>query len=64
VAGRLLVGCGLLVALTGLWMTLFYAPPDGTGALHFVRMLFPEAGTAFDIGEKECDSPRGQPQLL
>ena len=23
VAGRLLVGCGLLVGLTGLWMTLF-----------------------------------------
>src|SRR5438552_2929455 len=27
VAGRLLVACGLLVGLTGLWMTLFYAPP-------------------------------------
>jgi len=32
VAGRLLVACGLVVALTGLRMTLFYAPPDGTGA--------------------------------
>ena len=41
VAGRLLVGCGLLVASTGLWMTLFYAPPDGTGALLFVsRIVF------------------------
>src|SRR5207248_2323963 len=37
VAGRLLVGCGLLVGLTGLWMTLFYAPPDGTGVLLLSR---------------------------
>jgi uncharacterized membrane protein YozB (DUF420 family) len=44
VAGRLLVGCGLLVALTGLWMTLFYAPPDGTGVLLFVsRIVFGSA---------------------
>src|SRR5919204_5785829 len=41
VAGRLLVGCGLLVALTGLWMTLFYAPPDGTGPLLYAsRIVF------------------------
>ncbi len=32
-AGRLLVGCGLLVGLSGLWMTLFYPWPDGDGAL-------------------------------
>jgi uncharacterized membrane protein YozB (DUF420 family) len=44
VAGRLLVGCGLLVALTGLWMTLFYAPADGTGVLLFVsRIVFGSA---------------------
>jgi uncharacterized membrane protein YozB (DUF420 family) len=44
VAGRLLVGCGLLVALTGLWMTLFSAPPDGTGGLLFVsRIVFGSA---------------------
>jgi uncharacterized membrane protein YozB (DUF420 family) len=44
VAGRLLVACGLLVALTGLWMTLFYAPPDGTGVLLFVsRIVFGSA---------------------
>jgi hypothetical protein len=44
VAGRLLVACGLLVALSGLWMTLFYAPPDGTGALLFVsRIVFGSA---------------------
>jgi hypothetical protein len=44
VAGRLLVACGLLVALSGLWMTLFYAPADGTGALLFVsRIVFGSA---------------------
>lgn len=26
IAGRILVPCGLLAALTGLWMTLFYSP--------------------------------------
>src|SRR5438067_7886685 len=45
--GRLLVGCGLLVALTGLWMTVFYAPPDGSGLLLFVsRIVF---GTAMVV---------------
>ena len=40
-AGRLLVGWGLLVALSGLWMTLFYAPPDNSGLLLFgFRLLF------------------------
>ena len=44
VAGRLLVGCALLVALTGLWMTLFYAPPDNSGPLLFVsRIVFGSA---------------------
>jgi hypothetical protein len=44
VAGRLLVTCGLLVALTGLSMTLFYTPPDATGALLFVsRIVFGSA---------------------
>src|SRR5919199_99894 len=32
-AGRLLVVCGLLVGLSGLWMTLFYPWPAGDGAL-------------------------------
>jgi uncharacterized membrane protein len=46
-AGRLLVACGLLVALTGLWMTLFYAAPDNSGALLFVsRILFGSAMVA------------------
>jgi hypothetical protein len=40
-AGRLLVACGLLVGLTGLWMTLFYAPPDGSGyLLYAARIVF------------------------
>src|SRR3712207_8253453 len=33
VAGRLLIACGLLVGLSGLWMTLFYPWPDGDGEL-------------------------------
>ena len=44
VAGRLLVGCGLLVGLTGLWMTLFYAPPDNSGLVLFAsRIVFGSA---------------------
>jgi uncharacterized membrane protein len=35
-AGRVLVGCGLLVGLSGLWMTLFY---PRTSALVFVTRL-------------------------
>ncbi|WP_088102932.1 DUF2306 domain-containing protein [Halalkalibacter urbisdiaboli] len=43
-AGRLLVSCGLLVGLSGLWMTLFYPRPDGTGELLYVlRLLFGSA---------------------
>ena len=43
-AGRLLVGCGLLVGLSGLWMTLFYPWPDGDGALLYaLRLLFGSA---------------------
>src|SRR5262249_9257057 len=40
-AGRLVVLCGLLVGLSGLWMTLFYPWPDGDGALLYIfRLLF------------------------
>jgi uncharacterized membrane protein YozB (DUF420 family) len=38
-AGRLLVPCGLLVGLSGLWMTLFYSRPPGTGELLYVLRL-------------------------
>jgi uncharacterized membrane protein len=44
VAGRLLVVCGLLVGLSGLWMTLFYPWPEGDGALLYAfRLLFGSA---------------------
>jgi hypothetical protein len=43
-AGRLLVACGLLVGLTGLWMTLLYARAEGTGDLLYVfRLAFASA---------------------
>src|SRR3954453_12940798 len=43
-AGRLLVPCGLLVGLSGLWMTLFYPRPAGTGdLLTAFRLLFGSA---------------------
>jgi hypothetical protein len=43
-AGRLLVLCGLLVGLSGLWMTLFYSRADGTGDLLYAfRLLFGSA---------------------
>jgi uncharacterized membrane protein len=46
-AGRLLVGCGLLVGLSGLWMTLFYARAPGTGELLYaLRLLFGSAMVA------------------
>ena len=44
VAGRLLVVCGLLVGLSGLWMTLFYPWPKGDGVLLYgFRLLFGSA---------------------
>ena len=43
-AGRLLVPCGLLVGLSGLWMTVFYPYPAGDGALlSALRLLFGSA---------------------
>jgi uncharacterized membrane protein len=44
IAGRLVVLCGLLVGLSGLWMTLFYPWPQGDGALLYAfRLLFGSA---------------------
>lgn len=41
VAGRLLIPSGLVAALSGLWMTLFYPWPDGDGViLYGLRLLF------------------------
>lgn len=43
-AGRLLVPLGLIVALSGLWMTQFYPRPEGSGDLLYVfRLLFGSA---------------------
>jgi uncharacterized membrane protein len=43
-SGRVLVICGLTVALTGLWMTQFYPWPVGDGeALYLLRLLFGSA---------------------
>lgn len=40
-AGWVLVGGGLLVGLSGLWMTIFYSQPGGTNDLLFAfRILF------------------------
>jgi uncharacterized membrane protein YozB (DUF420 family) len=46
-AGRLLVPCGLIAALSGLWMTLFYPRPDDVGELVTVfRLVFGSAMAA------------------
>jgi uncharacterized membrane protein len=42
VTGRLIVPCGLVVALSGLWMTLFYPTPDGV-LLVVLRLVFGSA---------------------
>ena len=40
-AGRVLTVCGLLVALSGLWMTLFYLPsPNSGGLVYAFRLVF------------------------
>jgi uncharacterized membrane protein len=38
-AGRLLAPCGLMAALTGLWMTQFYPWPPGDGWLVYLERL-------------------------
>ncbi|WP_083502473.1 DUF2306 domain-containing protein [Sphaerimonospora mesophila] len=46
-AGRILVVCGLVAALSGLWMTMFYPRPEGDGDLLAVfRLVF---GTAMAV---------------
>jgi uncharacterized membrane protein len=41
IAGWFLIPCGLVVALSGLWMTLFYPWPKGDGvAVYGLRLLF------------------------
>ncbi|MFF4416715.1 DUF2306 domain-containing protein [Streptosporangium sp. NPDC001559] len=46
-AGRVLVVCGLVAALSGLWMTVFYPRPPGDGdLLALFRLVF---GTAMTV---------------
>lgn len=43
-AGRILIPCGLLVALSGVWMTLSYPWPEGDGVLVYgERLIFGSA---------------------
>ncbi len=47
-AGRILVPSGLIAALSGLWMTLFYPPVDGDGPiLYGIRLLVGSAMVLF-----------------
>ena len=48
-AGRLLVGLGLAVALSALWMTLLYPRKGGTGDLLFVFRLLAGSGMGVSI---------------
>jgi uncharacterized membrane protein len=48
-AGRLLVALGLAVALSGLWMTLFYPRQEGTGDLLFLFRLLAASGMGISI---------------
>src|SRR5690242_364368 len=46
-AGRVLALCGLVAALSGLWMAQFYPWPEGDGqALYVLRLIF---GTAMVV---------------
>jgi uncharacterized membrane protein len=49
-AGWVLVVCGLLVGLSGLWMTLFYAMPGGANDLLFAFRLAFGSGMVISIG--------------
>jgi uncharacterized membrane protein len=48
-AGRVLVGLGLGVASSGLWMTLFYARQPGTGELAYLFRLAFGSGMAASL---------------
>lgn len=47
--GRLLVPIGLLVGLSGVWMTLFYPYPEGASDLLYVLRLFLGFGMVLSI---------------
>ena len=47
-AGRILVPCGLIAALSGLWLTQFYPPVDGDGPLLYgIRLVVGSAMVLF-----------------
>src|SRR6476469_9208303 len=48
-AGRVLTVAGLVVATSGLWMTLLYAPQPGTGPLLFVFRVLVGTATAVSL---------------
>lgn len=48
-AGRFLVPCGLVVGLSGVWMTLLYPRSEGAGDLLYVLRLFFGSGMVLSI---------------
>ena len=48
-AGRVLVALGLAVALSALWMTLFYPQQDGTGDLLYLFRLLAASGMGVSL---------------
>jgi uncharacterized membrane protein len=49
IAGRVLIGVGLLAALSGLWLNIFYSLPAGSGQLLYVFRLLAGVGMALSI---------------
>lgn len=49
-AGRILVPCGLLAAMSGLWMTQFYPWPAGDGQVLYVERVFVGSAMIVAIG--------------
>ena len=50
VAGRILVPCGLIVALSGLWMAQFYPWPEGDGQFVYLERLVAGSTMVLSIG--------------
>jgi hypothetical protein len=48
-AGKVLIPCGLLVALSGLWMAVFYPWPQGDGVAVYVERLVFGSGMVVSI---------------
>jgi uncharacterized membrane protein YozB (DUF420 family) len=49
IAGRVLIGVGLLAALSGLWLGAFYSLPAGSGELLYLFRLLAGIGMALSI---------------